>query len=204
MKTHYDNLFLKYVYPWRRKIQLSQFEKWIEDATEGLNLFGKKVLIVSCGPGFEIVLLSKKVGSGGKIDAFDISEEMISYAKKLTQQNSLGNINLFVGDAQEEKFFTKDFYDYVFIILGLSVIPDYIKTIQLSKKTIKDGGGIVVFDSQTPNGLKGKLIDFYHKIFHAYNKPIVNELENNFVTQSYKIYPGKTYFLWKGIKQSNL
>lgn len=198
--TRYNNLFLKYFYPFRRKIGYANFKDWISDATKGIELNGKKILVVACGPGFEIPLFAQKIGIYGFIDASDISEEMLTHAHELSNENNLKNVKIFYGDAQDINNFPVNTYDYVFIILGLPVIPDFIKSIKFSFETLKVGGSIIVFDSQTPTGIRGKFIDLYHKIFGAHNRPIVQELKKYFIQSLYKIYPDKIYFLWRGIK----
>src|SRR3989344_5323777 len=90
---------------------------------------GNKVLEVACGSGRNFPYLVEAVGKDGLILGFDYSQEMLDAAKQLSKQNEWSNIKLVHGDAAQLKI-TKNNFDGVVSVLGISAIPEWEKAIE--------------------------------------------------------------------------
>src|ERR1700678_538993 len=62
---------------------------------------GARVLVVSAGPGSEVLAVARTVGDGGKVRATDKSEEMVRICREQARAGGFANIEAQVADAAE-------------------------------------------------------------------------------------------------------
>jgi SAM-dependent methyltransferase len=65
---------------------------------------GERVLEVGCGTGATLFALAAAVGPRGRVVGIDISEPMLSFARRRAAEGGLANVSLVLGDAQTYGF----------------------------------------------------------------------------------------------------
>lgn len=106
---------------------------------------GQTVLDVGTGTGVLIPYIHSQVGSGGRIDAIDLSEAMLEQARN---KYNYTNLNCIVGDVCVLSMNTPR-YD---CIICYSVFPHFVnkeQAIRQMAKGLKEGGKLVVCHSQS-------------------------------------------------------
>ena len=126
---------------------------------------GDKVLEVACGSGRNFTYLVKTVRKDGFILGFDYSQEMLDAAKQLCEQNVWNNIKLVQGDAAQLKI-TKNNFDGVISVLGISAIPNWEKTLDRCYDVLRHGGKLVVCDARLFTGFL-KIINPLVKLIYS-------------------------------------
>lgn len=104
-----------------------------------------EVLDIGCSNGRFTFLTSKYCKS---IDAFDLSQSLIHFAKTMAENNNIMNVNFSVGNITELS--SEKVYDHVMCMGVFTTIPDDIivrNTISKFPKIIKKDGYLVVKDS---------------------------------------------------------
>ena len=109
------------------------------------DISGKTIIHLQCNTGADTVLLARK---GAIVTGVDLVPENISYAKKMSEELGIHNINFFESDIMElmEKHNKK--YDMVFTTEGvLCWLPDLNKWAETVKHLLKENGVFYVLDS---------------------------------------------------------
>lgn len=110
---------------------------------------GKRILDVGTGTGVLIPYLISYTGKHGKIDAIDLSENMIKIAKSKYKHP---NVTFIEGDITEYRL-EQDFYDY---IICYSVYPHFAEkgaVITTLYKLLKKGGKLVICHTQSRDNI---------------------------------------------------
>jgi len=95
---------------------------------------GMKVLEIGAGSGYQAALLSKLVGSKGKVVTVEIIKELVDFAKKNLKKAKIRNVNVIHGDGSLGYAKEKP-YDRIIVTAACPRILDsYLK--QLKKKGI--------------------------------------------------------------------
>jgi ubiquinone/menaquinone biosynthesis C-methylase UbiE len=84
---------------------------------------GESVLEIGCGTGATTVPLAEAVGQHGRVVGVDISEPMLTGARRRTAASGLGNITLVQADAQTYRF-EADRFDLITSRFGVMFFAD--------------------------------------------------------------------------------
>ncbi len=108
----------------------------------GLGL-GSRVADFGCGPGLCTRALSRLVGPAGQVFAVDASDKFASIVSAFA--DTAPNVEFFQSDASETAI-PEATVDAVFARWLYCFLPDPAKTIAESKRILKPGGRIIIFD----------------------------------------------------------
>ena len=100
---------------------------------------GEKVLEIGCGTGATTVALAEAVGNSGEVLAADISEPMLSGARKRIAESGLRNIALVQADAQTHAF-GADRFDLITSRFGVMFFADPAAAFRNLLHAAKPGG----------------------------------------------------------------
>lgn len=188
-------------------ISLGMHDHWRKKANSKLDLIeGAKVLDVCCGTGDWSLSLAKMVGETGKVTGLDFSREMLKVAQQKIQAQSIENITLIEGDAQQLPF-PDDRFDACVIGFGLRNVPDASLTLAEMRRVIKPGGKVIVLETSQP---QQPVIRFGWKFYLEKIIPLMGSLINQ--TDAYDYLQSSTQkflnpndldqlFLQQGYKQ---
>ena len=136
-KAHYEH--------YKKAIQEKRhnFSKIIEE--ELGNISGKTVIHLQCNTGADTVLLAQK---GATVTGVDLVPDNIFYAKKMSEELGIKNIDFIESDIMEFKEKHNKKYDMVFTSEGvLCWLPDLNKWAETVKHLLKENGVLYVLDS---------------------------------------------------------
>jgi demethylmenaquinone methyltransferase / 2-methoxy-6-polyprenyl-1,4-benzoquinol methylase len=164
--TYTDDKAEKY-YAWRAPNydDLAEWEKefhveavQIADAQEG-----QRVLVVACGTGRGMTELAQAVGPTGRVDALDLSEQMIEQARAKSEALGLeGRVYFKQGNAKElpypDETFDIVYNGYMFDLIALDGFDPILKEMQ---RVLKPGGKLVLLNMSKPDEKK----TFYETIY---------------------------------------
>jgi SAM-dependent methyltransferase len=128
-----------------RRVQNHEFIERRNRAVDALLLTraapaaGESVLEVGCGTGATIFLLAKAVGPRGRVAAIDISEPMLSFARRRVSESGLENVSLVLADAQTYGFEPAAF-DLAISRFGVMFFADPVAAFANLCAAIKPGG----------------------------------------------------------------
>jgi SAM-dependent methyltransferase len=129
---------------YKKAIQESRysFSKIIEEELGDIS--GKTVIHLQCNTGADTVLLAQK---GAIVTGVDLVPDNIFYAKKMSEELSVENIDFFEYDIMELKEKHHEKYDMVFTSEGvLCWLPDLNKWAQTVKHLLNENGVLYVLD----------------------------------------------------------
>jgi ubiquinone/menaquinone biosynthesis C-methylase UbiE len=164
--THTENDVKKY-YHWRAANYDAGSSFEIEHHLEAIYLAkiqeGQHVLDVACGTGRATVDLAKAVGVSGKVDALDLSEEMLGQAQaKLDRADLAGRIVFKQGNARALPFqdatFDVLYNGYMFDLIPIDGLSPILKEFM---RVLKPGGKIVLVNMSKPDSQR----TFYETIY---------------------------------------
>jgi len=136
-KDHYDN-FKKCIQEGKHKLN-AIIEEELGD------ILGKSIIHLQCNTGADTIALVKK---GAIVTGVDLVPDNIFYAKKLSQELGIKNIDFIESDIMELKEKHDKKYDMVFTSEGVLVwLPDLNKWAETIKHLLKDNGVLYVMDS---------------------------------------------------------
>ena len=100
---------------------------------------GESVLDIACGSGFFTFRILEMVMPGGSVLGTDISDGMISIARKAAEENRLSQVSFERMEA-EELSVPDESFDVVICSLGLMYVTDSKKVIEEMYRSLKPGG----------------------------------------------------------------
>jgi ubiquinone/menaquinone biosynthesis C-methylase UbiE len=100
---------------------------------------GQQVLDLGSGTGYPAILAGLAVGAGGSVTGLDISEEMLSLARRKARDQGLVNVTFRAGDVSALGFDDKSF-DAVLSRFCLMFLPDVPGTLKEIARVLKPGG----------------------------------------------------------------
>lgn len=103
---------------------------------------GMRVLIVSCGLGEDIPLVSQAVGPEGEIHAQDISKAMVLQSARINAQEN----TLFTISNALDLPYASGYFDAVFHFGGINLFGDMARAISELDRVCKKGGRVVFGD----------------------------------------------------------
>jgi ubiquinone/menaquinone biosynthesis C-methylase UbiE len=148
--------------------------RWEEDAVnQGLNMLGiregHKVLEIGPGPGKALLTLARLVGETGRVYGLDISDRMLTLARKRLYEASIMKRAEFVlGDGARLPFREKSF-DLLFMsfVLELFDTPEISRVLLECQRVLRNNGRIGVVSLSKAGGSKPvtDLYEWGHKKF---------------------------------------
>lgn len=113
---------------------------------------GQKVLDIATGTGMVAIAAAQAIGDEGRIQAIDLSENMIEQAEENLQRAGLSNVDFHVMDGEELEF-KNNYFDVITCSYGLFFMPDMSAALQTWLRVLKPGGK-VIFTSFAPSAFK--------------------------------------------------
>jgi SAM-dependent methyltransferase len=109
------------------------------------DVFGKKIIHLQCNTGADSILLARR---GANVTGVDFVPENIFFAKKLSRELGINNVDFIESDIMELKEKHNIKYDMVFTTEGvLCWLPDLNKWAETIKHLLKKNGVLYVLDS---------------------------------------------------------
>jgi ubiquinone/menaquinone biosynthesis C-methylase UbiE len=122
---------------------------WRRIAVSRLGLkTGDTVVDIGCGTGLNFALLHRAVGAQGKIIGVDLSEAMISQARRSTEEHQWQNVDLVCADASQFEFPAR--VQGVLSTYALTLVPTPDRVVSKAAQALVDGGRLVVLDMAWP------------------------------------------------------
>jgi ubiquinone/menaquinone biosynthesis C-methylase UbiE len=111
---------------------------------------GERVLELGCGRGALTLLLAEAVGAEGRVDALDLSGEMVALTRAVTE--GLSQVSVAQGDAADPSA-TGAPYDVVAASLVLFFLPDPTAAVRRWRALVRPGAraGVTTFAAPTPS-----------------------------------------------------
>jgi ubiquinone/menaquinone biosynthesis C-methylase UbiE len=133
---------------------------------------GEKMLEIGFGTGHCLIDLAQAVGPSGKVFGVDLSDKMVQAARKLVQDNGLGErVELVTGDALHLPY-EPGSLDGIFMSFTLELFdtPEIPSVLAECKRVLKSGGRIVVVGMSRvpPDGLMTGIFEWTHRHFPNY------------------------------------
>ncbi|WP_057462111.1 methyltransferase domain-containing protein [Pseudovibrio sp. POLY-S9] len=106
---------------------------------------GETVLDLGSGAGLDLILAAEKTGPSGKVIGIDVSEDMITLAKRNCVQHGLHNIELHQG-VIEDLPFPDQSMDWVISNCVINLSADKAAVFSEINRVLKPGGKLVISD----------------------------------------------------------
>jgi SAM-dependent methyltransferase len=104
---------------------------------------GEHVLEVGPGTGYYTLPVAEWLGPEGRLDVFDLQQEMLDHTLRRAGEQGLANITATRGDAQELPHDDATF-DAAYLVTVLGEIPDQAVALAQLRRVLKPGGRLVV------------------------------------------------------------
>ncbi|MEF8833059.1 MAG: methyltransferase domain-containing protein [Candidatus Thermoplasmatota archaeon] len=138
---------------------------WKRKAIQYLDLStGDKVLDVGTGTGQILPLIADDMPSG-KLVGTDISEAMISHARKRVEDHPDVEISVMNDDIEDSKF-PDDHFDKIIATFTFTTVPDFEKAASECARILDPEGHMIILDTGRPEN-KFALPLFYPMMFSA-------------------------------------
>jgi ubiquinone/menaquinone biosynthesis C-methylase UbiE len=103
---------------------------------------GERVLEVGPGTGYYTLDLAEWVGNEGRVDIFDVQQDMLDHTMRRAGERGFANVHPTRGDAQSLPY-DDDSFDAAVLITVLGEIPDQDAALRELKRVLKPGGRLV-------------------------------------------------------------
>jgi ubiquinone/menaquinone biosynthesis C-methylase UbiE len=104
---------------------------------------GERVLEIGPGTGYYTAELADWVGSEGRIEIFDIQQEMLDHTMRRMSERGIANVTPTQGDARDLPYEDSSF-DAVVLVTVLGEIPDQDAALREIARVLRPGGRLVV------------------------------------------------------------
>ena len=104
---------------------------------------GLRVLEVGPGTGYYTIPVSEWIGSEGRLEIFDVQQEMLDHTLRRAVERGLRNVQATRGDARSLPYPDESF-DAAFLVTVLGEIPDQVQALRELKRVLKPEGRLVV------------------------------------------------------------
>lgn len=143
--------------------------RWRRAALDAARLeAGMRVLDVACGTGRLTEAAARRVGPGGEAVGIDVSEGMLSRARRRAH----AGLRYVAGDALALPFEASTF-DAATIGFGLRNLPDYLAGLREMRRVVRPGGRLVVLEiAEPPSGLPR----FLFRTWFGHGVPLLGRL----------------------------
>jgi len=100
---------------------------------------GYRVMDVASGSGLATFMAAEVVGPGGSAIGVDLSETMVTLARKRAAEEGVNNVEFIHMDAEELEF-SSDSFDTVLCALGLMLFPQPNRALSEMRRVLRTGG----------------------------------------------------------------
>jgi ubiquinone/menaquinone biosynthesis C-methylase UbiE len=104
---------------------------------------GERVLEVGPGTGYYTLPVADWLGPEGRLDVFDLQQEMLDHTMRRAGERGLDNITPTQGDARQLPYDDAAF-DAAYLVTVLGEIPDQAAALAELRRVLKPGGRLVV------------------------------------------------------------
>ncbi|MDX6663651.1 MAG: hypothetical protein QOG09_1753 [Solirubrobacterales bacterium] len=104
---------------------------------------GERILEIGPGTGHYTLDVAAAVGPDGRLDIFDLQQEMLDHTVRRATERGLENIEPAKGDATALPY-EDDLFDAAFLVTVLGEIPDQDAALRELQRVVKPGGRVVV------------------------------------------------------------
>jgi ubiquinone/menaquinone biosynthesis C-methylase UbiE len=104
---------------------------------------GERVLELGPGTGYYALDMAEWVGPQGRLDVFDLQQEMLDHTLRRAGERALANVVPTQGDAQAMSYEDGTF-DVAYLVTVLGEIPDQDAALRELARVLKPGGRLVV------------------------------------------------------------
>jgi ubiquinone/menaquinone biosynthesis C-methylase UbiE len=104
---------------------------------------GERVLDVGPGTGYYGLEVAQWISPGGRLDIFDIQQEMLDHTMRAAAERGLDNLEPTQGDAQDLPYDDASF-DAAYLVTVLGEIPDQDAALRELRRVLQPGGRLVV------------------------------------------------------------
>jgi SAM-dependent methyltransferase len=104
---------------------------------------GERVLEVGPGTGYYALEMAEWLQPDGRLDVFDLQQEMLDHTMRAASERALTNITPTQGDARTLPY-EDDSFDAAYLVTVLGEIPDQIPALRELRRVVKPGGRVVV------------------------------------------------------------
>ncbi|MDQ4058720.1 MAG: class I SAM-dependent methyltransferase [Actinomycetota bacterium] len=104
---------------------------------------GERVLEVGPGTGYYTLDVAGALGASGRLDIFDLQQEMLDHTLRRARQRGIENIVPAQGDAQTLSY-PDDTFDAAYLTATLGEIPDKRQALRELQRVLKPAGRLVV------------------------------------------------------------
>jgi ubiquinone/menaquinone biosynthesis C-methylase UbiE len=104
---------------------------------------GERVLEVGPGTGYYSLPVAGWIAPGGRLDIFDLQQEMLDHTMRRAQADGIENVHPTQGDARSLPY-PGDSFDRAFLVTVLGEIPDQLQALSELRRVLKPGGRLVV------------------------------------------------------------
>ncbi|MGH2963716.1 MAG: class I SAM-dependent methyltransferase [Solirubrobacterales bacterium] len=104
---------------------------------------GDRVLEIGPGIGYYTLDLAEWVGPRGRVDVFDLQQEMLDHTMARAEERGLANLRPTLGDAQALPY-DDDSFDAAVLVTVLGEIPDQDAALRELERVLEPGGRLIV------------------------------------------------------------
>lgn len=104
---------------------------------------GERLLEVGPGTGYYALEVAEWIGSGGRLDVFDLQQQMLDHTLRRAAERGIENVAPTQGDARGLPYEDATF-DGAYLVTVLGEIPDQEAALRELARVVKPGGRVVV------------------------------------------------------------
>jgi ubiquinone/menaquinone biosynthesis C-methylase UbiE len=104
---------------------------------------GERILELGPGTGYYTLDVAQRLEPGGRLEIFDIQQEMLDHTMRQASERGIGNITPTQGDAQSLPY-PDGAFDATYMVTVLGEIPDQATALRELARVLKSGGRLVV------------------------------------------------------------
>jgi len=104
---------------------------------------GERVLEIGPGTGYYTLDLAEWAGAEGRVEIFDLQQEMLDHTVRRAAERGLANVAATQGDAQDLPYEDESF-DAALLVAVLGEIPDQDAALREVNRVLRPGGRLVV------------------------------------------------------------
>jgi SAM-dependent methyltransferase len=104
---------------------------------------GERILEVGPGTGYYSLPVAEWLGPDGRLEIFDLQQEMLDHASGRAREAGLGNVVATQGDARSLPY-DDDTVDGAYLVTVLGEIPDQEAALRELARVVRPGGRVVV------------------------------------------------------------
>lgn len=125
---------------------------------------GERILEIGCGTGHGLLSLARKVSNSGRIFGLDLSEGMLSQAKRIIQKSNVSNnIHLQIGDGCHLPYATHSF-SAIFLSFTLELFdtPEIPMVLMECQRVLKRKGRIAIVSLSKQKSIPVRIYEWFH------------------------------------------